>query len=89
MHRFLMRNHAPVLSVSKELKTWVAAISLTLLATAAWADPQSEISAYRKSYSLPAVTADAKLTELAASKQMRWQSGVRWITNCMQPFTLA
>jgi uncharacterized protein YkwD len=28
-------------------------------------DPQSEISAYRKSYSLPAVTADAKLTELA------------------------
>jgi Cysteine-rich secretory protein family len=65
MHRFLMRNHAPVLSVSKELKTWVAAISLTLLATAAWADPQSEISAYRKSYSLPAVTADAKLTELA------------------------
>jgi hypothetical protein len=65
MHRFLMRNHAPVLSVSKELKTWVAVISLTLLATAAWADPQSEISAYRKSYSLPAVTADAKLTELA------------------------
>jgi uncharacterized protein YkwD len=28
-------------------------------------DPQSEISAYRKSYSLPPVTADAKLTELA------------------------
>ena len=65
MHRFLIRNHAPVLSVSKELKTWVAVISLALLATAAWADPQSEISAYRKSYSLPAVTADAKLTELA------------------------
>jgi hypothetical protein len=65
MHRFLVRNHAPVLSVSKELKTWLAVISLTLLATAAWADPQSEISAYRKSYGLPAVTADAKLTELA------------------------
>jgi hypothetical protein len=31
MHLFLMRNHAPVLSVSKELKTWVAVISLTLL----------------------------------------------------------
>jgi hypothetical protein len=65
MHRFLMRNHAPVLSVSKELKTWVAVFGLTLLATVAWADPQSEISAYRKTYGLPAVTADAKLTELA------------------------
>jgi hypothetical protein len=65
MHRFLKRNHAPVPSVAKELKTWIAVISLTLLATAAWADPQSEISAYRKSYGLPAVTADAKLTELA------------------------
>jgi hypothetical protein len=63
MHRFLMRNHAPV--ASKELKTCVAVIGLTLLATAAWADPQSEISAYRKTYGLPAVTADAKLTELA------------------------
>jgi hypothetical protein len=61
MHRFSMRDHAPVLSV----KTWVAVISLTLLATAAWADPQSEISSYRKSYGLPAVTADAKLNELA------------------------
>ena len=46
MHR--LRDHA--LSVSKELKTWVAVISLTLLASAAWADPQSEISVYRKSY---------------------------------------
>jgi hypothetical protein len=54
-----------VLSGRKELKTWVAVSSLTLLATAAWADPQSEISAYRKSYGLPAVTADAKLNELA------------------------
>jgi hypothetical protein len=64
MHRFLMRNHAPVVSVSKELKTWLA-IGLTLLATAAWADPKSEISAYRKTYGLPPVTTDAKLTELA------------------------
>jgi uncharacterized protein YkwD len=59
-----MRDHA--LSVRKELKTWVAVISLTLLASAAWADdPQSEISVYRKSYGLSAVTADPKLTELA------------------------
>jgi len=36
-----------------------------LLASSAWADPQSEISVYRKSYGLSAVTADAKLTELA------------------------
>ena len=35
MHR--LRDHA--LSVRKELKTWVAVISLTLLASAAWADP--------------------------------------------------
>ena len=61
MHR--LRGHA--LSVSKELKTWVAVISLTLLAGAAWADPQSEISVYRKSYGLSAVTEDAKLAELA------------------------
>jgi uncharacterized protein YkwD len=61
MHR--LRDHA--LSVRKELKTWVAVISLTLLASAAWADPQSEISVYRKSYGLSAVTADPKLTELA------------------------
>ena len=65
MHRLFMRDHAPVMSVSKELLTWVAVISLTLLASSAWADPQSEISAYRKTYGLPAVAADAKLTELA------------------------
>src|SRR5262249_2603303 len=65
MHRLFRRDHAPVLSVSKELLTWVAVISLTLLASAAWADPQSEISVYRKSYGLSAVTEDAKLTELA------------------------
>jgi hypothetical protein len=53
--------HIHALSARKELKTWVAVISLTLLASAAWADPQSEISVYRKSYGLSAVTADAKL----------------------------
>ena len=65
MHRLFMRAHAPVLSVGKELKTWVVVISLTFLASAAWADPQSEISVYRKSYGLSAVTANSKLTELA------------------------
>src|SRR5262245_22237992 len=65
MHRLFMRDHAPLLSVSKELLTWAAVISLTLLASIAWADPQSEISVYRKSYGLSAVTEDAKLTELA------------------------
>ncbi len=54
----------------------------------AWADPQSEISVYRKSHGLSTVTEDAKLSELAASKQMPWQSGVRWITMCMHPFAL-
>jgi hypothetical protein len=89
MHRFLIRNHAPVLSVSKELKTWVAVISLALLATAAWADPQSEISAYRKSYSLPAVTADAKLTELARQQANAMAERRSMDHNDMHPFTLA
>jgi hypothetical protein len=48
MHRLFLRDHAPVLSVRKELKIWVAVISLTLLASAAWADPQSEISSIAK-----------------------------------------
>jgi hypothetical protein len=61
MHR--LRDHS--LSVSNEWKTWVAVIALTLLASAAWADPQSAISVYRKSYGLSAVTEDGKLTELA------------------------
>ena len=65
MHRLFMRDHAPVMSVSKELLTWVAVISLTLLASSAWADPQSEISVYRKSHGFSEVTEDAKLTELA------------------------
>jgi uncharacterized protein YkwD len=48
-------------------KKWpvIAIAGLTLLASQAFADPQSEISAYRKSHGLPAVTVDAKLTELA------------------------
>jgi hypothetical protein len=65
MLRLFMRDHAPVMSVSKELLTWVAVISLTSLASSAWADPQSEISVYRKSHGFSAVTEDAKLTELA------------------------
>jgi hypothetical protein len=65
MHRLFVGDHAPLLSVSKEFKTWVAVISFTLLASAAWADPQSEISVYRKSHGLSAVTEDAKLSELA------------------------
>jgi hypothetical protein len=49
-----MRDHGPLLKVSKELKTWVAVIGLTLLASAAWAESQSEISVYRKSNGLSA-----------------------------------
>jgi hypothetical protein len=47
------------------MKRLIAIVGLTLLATPAFADPQSEISAYRKSYGLSAVTVDPKLTELA------------------------
>ena len=49
----------------QRMLTWVAVISLTLLASSAWADPQSEISVYRKSHGFSEVTEDAKLTELA------------------------
>jgi hypothetical protein len=42
-----------------------AIVGLSLLASPAVADPQSEISAYRKSHGLSAVTVDPKLTELA------------------------
>jgi Cysteine-rich secretory protein family len=59
------RNLARLLSVSKKWKTLIVIASLTFLAGQAFADPQSEISAYRKSYGLPAVTLDPKLTELA------------------------
>jgi hypothetical protein len=65
MYCLFMRDHAPVSSISKKLQAWVAVISLTFLASPALADPQSEISAYRKNYGLSAVTADPKLTELA------------------------
>jgi uncharacterized protein YkwD len=43
----------------------IAIVGISLLSTPAFADPQSEILAYRKSYGLSAVTVDAKLTELA------------------------
>jgi uncharacterized protein YkwD len=47
------------------MKKLIAIVGLSLLPIPAFADPQSEISAYRKSYGLSAVTVDAKLTELA------------------------
>jgi uncharacterized protein YkwD len=50
------------------MKRLVAIVGFTLLASSAFADPQSEISAYRNSYGLSAVSVDPKLTELA-SKQ--------------------
>jgi uncharacterized protein YkwD len=48
-----------------KVKRLIAIVGLTLLASPVCADPQSEISAYRKSRGLSAVTVDAKLTELA------------------------
>jgi uncharacterized protein YkwD len=59
------RDHARLSSAGKKWKTLIAIASLTFLASQAFADPQSEISAYRKSYGLSAVTVDPKLTELA------------------------
>jgi hypothetical protein len=47
------------------MKRTVAIVGLMLLASPACADPQAEISAYRKTHGLSAVTVDAKLTELA------------------------
>jgi uncharacterized protein YkwD len=47
------------------MKVYIAMIGLALIASPANADPQSEISAYRKSYGLSAVTVDPKLTDLA------------------------
>ena len=44
----------------------VAAVCIGLAAGAALADPQAEISAYRKAHGLSAVTVDAKLMALAA-----------------------
>jgi Cysteine-rich secretory protein family len=59
------RDHVSVSSVGKKTKRLIAIIGFTLLASHAFADPQSEISGYRKSYGLSAVTVDPKLTELA------------------------
>ncbi len=58
-------NHARSSSAGKKWKTLIAVASFTFFASQAFADPQSEISAYRKSNGLPAVTVDAKLGELA------------------------
>ena len=52
----------------KKMKRLIAIVGFILLASTAFADPQSEISAYRKSYGLPAVTVDPKLTELAGKQ---------------------
>jgi uncharacterized protein YkwD len=48
------------------MKRLIAITGFMLLASTAFADPQSEISAYRKSYGLSAVAVDPKLTELAS-----------------------
>jgi uncharacterized protein YkwD len=62
----LERNHVRLSSAGKKWKTLIAVASFTFFfASQAFADPQSEISAYRKSYGLLAVTVDPKLTELA------------------------
>jgi uncharacterized protein YkwD len=58
-------DHAVVSSVNKKSKRLFAIVGFTLLASQAFADPQSEISEYRKSYGLSAVRLDPKLTELA------------------------
>ncbi len=50
------------------MKRSIAIVGFMLLASAAFADPQSEISAYRKSYGLSAVAVDPKLTELASTQ---------------------
>lgn len=47
------------------MKILIVVAGLALLASPAFADPQTEISAYRKNYGLSAVTVDPKLTELA------------------------
>jgi uncharacterized protein YkwD len=47
---------------------FISILTLALLVSPAFADPQSEISGYRKRFGLSAVTVDSKLTELA-SKQ--------------------
>ena len=62
---YLLHDHASVSSVGKRTKRLIAIVGFTLLAGHAFADPQSEISRYRKSNGLSAVTVDPKLTELA------------------------
>ena len=61
----------------EQMKHAIAALLLVLSATAALASPESEISAYRKSYGLPAVSVDAALNALAAKQaQAMAASGV-------------
>jgi len=63
LYRF--RDPASVSSVGKRTQRLIAIVCFALLASHALADPQSEISGYRKSNGLSAVTVDSKLTELA------------------------
>ncbi len=44
----------------------VTAVLILLATNLAFADPQSEVSAYRRSHGLSPVTVDAKLTALAS-----------------------
>jgi uncharacterized protein YkwD len=50
------------------MRTIIAIVAFMVLASVALADPQSEISAYRKNYGLSAVTVDPALTELATKQ---------------------
>jgi hypothetical protein len=50
------------------MKYATAAVILALSASAALASPESEISAYRRSYGLPAVSVDPALNALAAKQ---------------------
>jgi len=69
------------------VKRLIAIVGPTLLATPVFADPQSEISAYRKSRGLSAATVDAKLTELA--RKQATAMAEHWITMYTHHFALA
>src|SRR5207248_5895035 len=65
-HKF--RRWCTVSNMGKTVKRLIAIVGFMLLASTAFADPQSEISAYRQSYGLSAVAVDPKLTELAGKQ---------------------
>ena len=64
-HRHKFSRSCTSILGGQKMKRLIAIVGLTLLASSASADPQSEISEYRKSYGLSAVIVDPKLTELA------------------------